>query len=127
MKRRNDAPGWRCPDWYWERGLHDAQILLVTERVLPSDPRQNCLEICLDSHDVMLDRTARCIRLYTYTIETPEWCFESAERLWWIRDTLKPLPDNRYRLKIGMETARGKHRALVVTFKSAAVERGETA
>ena len=39
-----------CPDWYWVRGLHDAQILEVSMQ-------DDTLTLCIDSGNAMFDNT----------------------------------------------------------------------
>ena len=48
-KQNNETRSTHFPDWYWQRGLHDAQIRSVAERSLTPDyrdksPKFNCPE-----------------------------------------------------------------------------------
>lgn len=118
------------PDWYWKYGLHDAEILSVSEIELTPDwkskhPRRNCLKIHLDSSDAMSERNICMIRLYNYKIKTPELDLNNLEHTWWISDTLTQLPNNHFLLEICIETVRGKRKQFMfaVEFEIPEVER----
>ncbi len=61
----NDQYSGQLPAWYWTGGLHDAVVRSVTEK-------ENCLEICLDSANGMLERDIRKISLFNCKIQTLE-------------------------------------------------------
>ncbi len=116
------------PDWYWKFGLHDAKILSVIELQLPPDYKSqnlkyNCLEICLDAKNAMFEHDVKKISLFNYKILTPEIDINKMEKPWWIKDFLTQLPNNKYRLEIGIETARGKQKQFIVEFEKAETER----
>ena len=115
--KNNDIQNPKLPDWYWTRGLHDAVVLSVISR-------ENCLEICLDSTNAMLERDIKKISLFNYKIQTPEVPLAELENTWWLRDHLQVLSNHRYLLEIVFETGRRKRKTLTVLFKTASIERG---
>ena len=115
--KNNDIQNQQLPDWYWTRGLHDAVVLSVISR-------ENCLEICLDSTNAMLERDIKKISLFHYKIQTPEVPLAELENTWWLRDHLQVLSNHRYLLEIVFETGRRKRKTLTVLFKTASIERG---
>ena len=115
--KNNDIQNQQLSDWYWTRGLHDAIVLSVI-------PRENCLEICLDSTNAMLERDIRKISLFNYKIQTPEVPLGELENTWWLRDNIQSLSNHRYLLEIIFETGRRKRKRFAVLFKAASIERG---
>ena len=114
--KNTDIQNQQVPDWYWTGGLHDAAVLAVI-------PRENCLEICLDSTNAMLERDIKKITLFNYKIQTPEVTLGDLENTWWLRDNIQILPNRRYLLEIIFETGRRKRKTLTVLFKTASIER----
>ena len=115
--KNNDIQNQKLPDWYWPRGLHDAVVLSVIFR-------ENCLEICLDSTNAMLERDIKKISLFNYKIQTPEVTLEDLENTWWLRDNIQTLPNHRYLLEIIFENGKRKRKSFTVLFKNASIERG---
>ena len=115
--KNNDIQNQQLPDWYWTRGLHDAVVLSVISR-------ENCLEICLDSTNAMLERDIKKISLFNYKIQTPEVTLEDLENTWWQRDNIQTLPNHRYLLEIIFENGKRKRKSFTVLFKTASIERG---
>ncbi len=115
--KNNDMQNQQLPDWYWTRGLHDAVVLSVISR-------ENCLEICLDSTNAMLERDIKKISLFNYKIQTPEVTLEDLENTWWLRDNIQTLPNHRYLLEIIFENGKRKRKSFTVLFKNASIERG---
>ena len=114
--KNNDIQNQKLPDWYWTRGLHDAVVLSVISR-------ENCLEICLDSTNAMLERDIKKISLFNYKIQTPEVTLEDLENTWWLRDSLQTLSNHRYLLEIVFESGRRKRKRFAVLFNTASIER----
>lgn len=114
--KNNDIQNQQLPDWYWTRGLHDAVVLSVISR-------ENCLEICLDSTNAMLERDIKKISLFNYKIQTPEVTLEDLENTWWLRDSLQTLSNHRYLLEIVFESGRRKRKRFAVLFNTASIER----
>ena len=114
--KNNDIQNQQLPAWYWTRGLHDAIVLSVISR-------ENCLEICLDSTDAMLERDIKKISLFNYKIQTPEVTLGDLENTWWLRDSLQTLSNHRYLLEIIFESGRRKRKRFAVLFKTASIER----
>ena len=115
--KNNDIQNPKLPDWYWTRGLHDAVVLSVISR-------ENCLEICLDSTNAMLERDIKKISLFNYKIQTPEVKLSELTNVWWLRDNIQTLPNHRYLLEIIFENGKRKRKSFTVLFKNASIERG---
>lgn len=113
----HDQQSRHLPDWYWTGGLHDAVVRSVTEK-------EDCLEICLNSANGMLERDIRKISLFHYKIQTPEVQLSELTNVWWLRDHIQILPHRRYLLEIIFETSRGKRKSFAVLFENASIERG---
>ena len=118
----------RFPDWYWKYGLHDAVILSVSELQLVPNYKEkplkyNCLEMELDCKNALYEQDVKTIRLYNYTIKTPDIDINSIDKPWWISDTIKELENNRYLLEIEIESARGKRKNFIVEFETPEIER----
>ena len=118
----------RFPDWYWKYGLHDAVILSVSELQLVPNYKEkplkyNCLEIELDCKNALYEQNIKTIRLYNYTVKTPDIDINSIDKPWWISDTIKELENNRYLLEIKIESARGKRKNFIVEFETPEIER----
>lgn len=57
------------PDWYWTRGLHDAQVTHVEYKEISTDYRQrNSLVLHLDAAHAMFDTGIVSIELRNYKI-----------------------------------------------------------
>lgn len=115
--KTNDIQNQQLPDCYWARGLHDAIVLSVSEQ-------ENCLEICLDSTNAMLERDIKKISLFNYKIQTPEVTLGDLENTWWLRDNIQTQPNHQYLLEIIFETGRRKRKRFAVLFKTVSIERG---
>ncbi len=63
---------------YWERGLHDAEILAV-------EPLEDGLMLHLDARQAMFDTTVRAIRFRHCKVLTPR----EIVGCWWLGDSLK--------------------------------------
>lgn len=116
------------PDWYWKKGLHDAEVLSITETELNPDcslpnPKYNCLEICLDAEGTMFEQDIRKIRFYNYKIKECDVPFSRPEKLWWMHDDLTQISDKRYMSEIEFENAKGRRKKLIITYEIAEVER----
>ncbi len=135
MKRGSRAEetennGSNYPDWYWVRGLHDAQITSVEELELPNNyklrnPIRNMLIIRLDSKQALFDYLVKEIKLYNYKIITSEISSSDLQKSWWLSDRLTNEND-KYRLNISLKRV-GKQSIedleFVVQFSTAEVTR----
>lgn len=115
--KNTDIQNQQVPDWYWTGGLHDAVVQSVSEK-------ENCLEICLDSTNAMMERDIRKISLFNYKIQTPEVQLSELTNVWWLRDHIQTLSNHRYLLEIIFETGSRKRKSFTVLFKNASIERG---
>lgn len=92
------------PEWYWIRGLHDAQILekqyINGYKVGISSRFTNCLELVIDAKQAMFDTTVKSIRFYNYKELTPE---VNIANVWWISDNLSYC-NGRYVLEIAFRS-----------------------
>ena len=83
----------KLPEWYWNRGLHDAKIVRIEKLELPYDykqriPKRNCFVVHMDSKQAMFDTSVREIRLFNYKILTAEPSSLDIEGTNWITDQL---------------------------------------
>ena len=84
------------PDWYWERGLHDAHITLAESFEFPFDYNRfvreknsydrNCLALTVDAAGAMFDTSVKAIRLYNYRYLPDSPTLEGRGTLWWLSD-----------------------------------------
>lgn len=116
------------PDWYWKQGLHDAEVLSISEFELNPDykspnPKYNCLEIHLDGEGTLYEQDICKIRFYNYKIKDCELSFSKVEKLWWMGDILTKLSDKRYLSEIEFENSKGRSKKLVITYEIAEAER----
>lgn len=78
-------------DWYWSKGLHDAEILRVRETELQYNyhqrhPIRNMLELTLDSAHAMFDTSIKALRFYNYKIISGD--INRPTGAWWYADTI---------------------------------------
>ncbi len=117
----------RMPAWYWSRGLHDAEILEVSELELPVDwkakvRRWNCLSLRLDCRCALFETDIRQIHFYNYKVLSGDLDRLREPHTWWFSD--KPETDERgYRLTMTFESAHGDRFELQIRFEDAVVER----
>ena len=112
------------PEWYWTRGLHDAEIISFKQMSLSTDwksknPRYNCLEICFNSSGAMTK--LKRIEFYNYSLKM-EFDINTIEKPWWMGDNLTRLADGRFLLDITVEDAKGKKHFFSVSFEDIEVE-----
>lgn len=115
----------QLPDWYWKRGLHDAQIVSVSEsRLTPNykekNPKYNCLEIKLDSEGALYETDIKKICLYNYKIRTQ---IDISKKIWWMSDTIQLLDNGKYLLEIEYVTIKEDHKQFVIEFEIPEIER----
>lgn len=87
--------------FYWEKGLHDAEIVDCKEITFEYDvktknPIRNCLELVIDSTHALFDTAIKQINLYNYKILSE---LKNPKNLWWKDDTLE-IEDNHFVLTI---------------------------
>lgn len=131
MTMSNEKYNSRFPDWYWTNGLHDAKILSISYFERTPDwkskmPIRNRLQIEIDGTGALFEQNIRTMRLFNCKIKEPEinpeelynkMDFDDFCGSWWINDTLNVLSNNRYSLEINVETAKQKHKKLIVEFE----------
>lgn len=115
------------PEWYWERGLHDANIITVSELQLVPDykekyPRFNCFQIELYCSNAMYERKIKRICLFNYKIKTTDFDINWLNGGWWLSDTITNKGDY-YLLDMKFDTAKCKTKHLEVSFKQAEIIR----
>lgn len=115
----------QLPDWYWKRGLHDAQIVSVSESILTpnykeKNPKYNCLEIKLDSEGALYETDIKKICLYNYKIRTQ---IDISKKIWWMSDTIQLLDNGKYLLEIEYVTIKEDHKQFVIEFEIPEIER----
>ncbi len=127
--RRDDGEAMPAthPDWYWSRGLHDAEIKGIHELEFSpdwkaSEPRWNCLELVLDSRGAMFETDIRQINFFNYKILSGDPDRLREPHTWWFSD--KPETDEKgYRLTVTFESSHGDRFELQIRFEEALVER----
>ncbi len=117
------------PDWYWSRGLHDAEVLSMDALEQEADWQQQqppCryLELALNCHHAMFEQHITKITFYHYHIIHEDLDRDNnKDRLWWLHDELTTLPDSRYLLKIVFCKGNRNDLCLHIKFRYAKIER----
>lgn len=103
LEYQNTVYSDKLPDWYWAKGLHDAQI---TERKYYPPEKlcisgiskylRNCLEIHLDATQALFDISVKAIRFYNYKELTPDVVIEGS---WWVTDAISQI-EKKFTLEI---------------------------
>lgn len=111
------------PNWYWTRGLFDAEVLDVHVVEVSYDykqrnPIRNFLSIKLNSRQAMNDTSIREIRLFNAKILSDS--FECVG-YWWVRDRLEK-EGNKFLISIELRNSRCS-RTIVIRFDDAIVLR----
>jgi len=133
MKEREEYYA-QFPDWYWKKGLHDAEVLSVCELELAPDwkekqPKRNCLEILLDGKNALFETNIKRISLYNYCIvgikmnATEPITLEAFRNVWWLGDSIEQLEDSNYLLEIECTDSRSNPLFLSVKFEFPEIER----
>ena len=108
------------PAWYWERGLHDAQLL-------SAELQDDTLTLRLDSHGAMFDSTVTQISFLGARLKTPLPRPGRQTNVYWLGDTLTALPFGQWKLEISLQTLSRPNKtantALTVIFSAAIVTR----
>lgn len=116
------------PEWYWKHGLHDAEILSISQFELTPDwksqnPRYNCFEISINAKGAMFETDIKKISLYNYKLKSKPFDPSALKRAWWLRDTLLKTSDRSYALHIVFQDVKKHHVFIDISFESAEVER----
>ena len=108
------------PAWYWERGLHDAQLL-------SAELQDDTLTLRLDSHGAMFDSTVTQISFLGARLKTPLPQPDRQTNVYWLGDTLTALPFGQWKLEISLQAFDRRNgtsnTALTIIFSSAVVTR----
>lgn len=93
------------PDWYWKRGLHDADIKCVAYQQFDCDytqknPIRNSITISLDSRNALFDTTIDSIVFYNAKMITNDIDYAGT---WWVNDELS-FSNNKFHIKIFIES-----------------------
>ena len=108
-----------CPDWYWVRGLHDAQILEVSMQ-------DDTLTLCIDSGNAMFDNTLERITFLGARPKTSLPEPTKKQPVYWLSDELIALPFDQWKISICTERYDGRktlREPLVSIFQSARTNR----
>lgn len=84
------------PEWYWSKGLHDAELL---EARMEGDT----LTLRLDSRGAVMQNDLREIRFYGCRLKTPLPQPGRRCHIYWLGDTLTPLPYGQWKLSVTFE------------------------
>lgn len=97
------------PDWYWRRGLHDAQLLAIYTDNANDGHRR--VTILLDSRNALSDKEISGIQLHLAGTKSTLPEIRDWHTAYWLSDTLlemdaKPTP--LYKLEIRLSVSGGK-------------------
>ena len=107
------------PAWYWERGLHDAQVLAA-------ELQDDTLTLRLDSHGAMFDSTVTQISFLGARMKTPLPQPDKQTKFYWLDDTLTELPFGQWKCSVrlqAMDRWNTAEQLLTVVFQTAIVTR----
>ena len=108
------------PAWYWERGLHDAQLL-------SAELQDDTLTLRLDSRSALFDNTVSQLTFLGARLKTPLPRPDRQTNVYWLGDTLTALPFGQWKLEISLQTLSRRNgtsnTALTVIFRTAIVTR----
>ena len=100
------------PEWYWQRGLHDAAIVSVESFEFPFDYNKyvgeknklnrNLFVLKIDAEDALFDSDVKEIRLFNYKIISNTVRLENRKKIWWLSDRLTEENGN-YFLEIDLQ------------------------
>ncbi len=107
MSKMNEEIVSALPEWYWQKGLHDAKIVDIEEQELAydykqRDPVRNCIVLHLDSRMALFDSSVKEIKLYNYKLCSPEAAVQDLCGTWWLKDNLS-ITDTGYSLAITLK------------------------
>ncbi len=110
----------KMPDWYWNHGLHDANIVSAIKKESDWDPDDNCLMLKLDCDGALGEADITEIRLYNFRIHSSD--INLLNGGWWLSDALQE-KDDRYFLELKFDTVACKTKIMKISFKRAEVIR----
>ena len=86
------------PEWYWEKGLHDARIVCVQKFEFPFDYGKyereknsydrNLLTLKIDAKGAIYDSRVKEIRFFNYRILSDDIVLNGRNKIWWMSDRL---------------------------------------
>ena len=86
------------PEWYWEKGLHDAAIVGVECFEFPFDYNKfvgekskynrNVIILKIDAKNALFDNAVKEIRLFNYKILSDTINLQGRKKIWWLADRL---------------------------------------
>lgn len=111
-------------EWYWEKGLCDAEIIDIKKEDYNYDYRQRCpirnmFEIVLDAKGAMYDTLVKSIRFYNYKIVRGG---EDLLHTWWYDDEITE-QGGRKQLKLTSRKSKDKFCELILIFDKAEIIR----
>ena len=114
----------KLPEWYWTRGLHDANIISATIRESDWDPSDTSLIFKIDCEGALFEIDITEIRFNRFKILTSEFKMEDLQGGWWLYDELTQKGDH-YLLELKFDTKKCKTRRLLIRFQNAEVIRAK--
>ena len=111
-------------DWYWAKGLYDAEIVDIKKEEYvydyrQKDPIRNMLEIVLDTRQAMNDSSIKSIRFYNYKIIAGG---EDILHAWWYKDEITEFSGRKI-LKLKLRHSKNKFSETVIAFNTVDVIR----
>lgn len=115
------------PEWYWERGLHDARIVFaetlnLSHKYNSKKPYHNCFTFKIDGDGALFEQDITEIKLYNFKIISSPFDISQMQMGWWITDELSE-NNGYYRLKLEYENKKCKPHKVTITFETAEVTR----
>lgn len=109
-------------EWYWDHGLHDANIVSVTKKESNLNPDDNCLILKIDCDGALFEADITEIRFYNYKIKTNDFDISLLNGGWWLSDELCD-KGNHYLLELKFDTIKCKTKVIQIAFTRAEVIR----
>lgn len=115
------------PEWYWQKGLHDAEIISVTTVELPVDwrareKRWNVMTLELNSEQAIFDTSVKEISLFNYKVLEGDISDLRKCKAWWFADKLS-FVDGAYLLDVEFTTGKKQNLHYKIKFEDAEIKR----
>ena len=116
------------PAWYWKYGLHDAEILEVSELGDGIDKKRgkyykNCLVLTFDSSGAIYETDIKKIIFYNYEVKMSNAPLSQLSKTWWMGDTIERLSNGNYLLNFEVSLENNDRLNFFMEFEYVQVER----
>ena len=136
QERKQDEREWqeyfdslkKLPAWYWKRGIHDAEILDVTQLENTFDKMRgkyykNCLVFTFDSSGAIYETDIKKIIFYNYEVKMSNAPISQLSKTWWMGDKIEQLSNGNYLLNFEVSLENDDRCNFSMEFEYADVER----